>query len=129
MYKVAASPTVPGTISIMGDTLIFEVRGIDEILAIKHTLEVPLEHVTYASAEDTNWQVFQAMKVAGARIPGVVMDGRFLSKDGLVFFDMHHPDKCVTVGLDHETYTKIIFEVEDKERTAEMINDALAQRK
>lgn len=120
---------MPGTVTVVGDNLVFEIRGIDEILAIKHTLEVPLEHVTYASTEDTNWQVFQEMKVAGTGVPGLVMDGRFLSKDGLVFFDMHHPDKCVTVGLDHETYKKIIFEVEDKEQTAKMINDALAKRR
>ena len=120
---------MPGTITVVGDKLVFEIRGLDEILAIKHSLEVPLEHVLYASAEDTNCQVFQAVKVAVARIPGLVMDGRFLSKDGLLFFDMHHPDRCVTVTLDHETYKKIVFEVEDKERTAKMINDAVAKRK
>lgn len=120
---------MPGTITIVEDKLVFEVRGVDEILAIKHTLEVPLEHVAYASAEDTNWQVLQVMKVAGARIPGLVMDGRFLSQDGMVFYDMHHPERCVTVGLIHDTYTKIIFEVEDKVQTAKMINDALAGRK
>ena len=59
-----------------------------------------------------------------ASLPGVVKDGRFLSSDGMMFFEMHNPDKCVTVSLDYERYRKIVFEVEDKEATATQINDA-----
>ncbi|HKT21650.1 MAG TPA: hypothetical protein VJR06_03365 [Nitrososphaerales archaeon] len=116
-----------GTISVEGANLVFEMHGVDEILAIKRTLQVPLEHVLSASADDTGWQ-FPQMKVAGTDLPGIVKDGRFVTSEGLVFFEMHHPEKCVTVALDHDTYKKIIFEVEDKEQAAKMINDAVAQR-
>jgi peptide methionine sulfoxide reductase MsrA len=46
----------------------------------------------------------------------------------MMFFEMHDPDKCVTVNLDHERYRKIVFEVEDKEATAKQINDALKSK-
>lgn len=70
-------------------------------------------------------QPFQQMKVAGTSIPGIIKDGMFLSSDGLLFFEMHDPDKCITVSLNHERFKKIIFEVQDKEDAAKTIQDAL----
>jgi hypothetical protein len=42
-----------------------------------------------------------------------------------MFFEMHHPDKCITVTLNHELYKKIIFEVEDKKNAAKIINEII----
>jgi hypothetical protein len=39
---------------------------------------------------------------------------------------MHHPDKCITINLDHERYKKVIFEVEDKESVAMLIKNAIS---
>lgn len=117
-----------GTVRIEGDQLVFEIRGIDEILAIKRELSVPLDRVASVSTEDVGWKAFQQLRVGGTDLPGVVKDGRYLTEDGLVFFEMHHPDKCITVTLDHDRYKAIVFEVEDKEQTAAMIRDAIAKR-
>lgn len=117
-----------GTISIEGDDLVFEIHGIDEILAIKRSISVPLEHVRSVSTEPASWNPFQQLRIAGSSLPGVVKDGRFLSSDGVIFFEMHDPAKCVTVELNHETYKKIVFEVEDKEAAAMMIRGALNSR-
>ena len=114
-----------GTVKIEGNNLIFEINGIDIILAIKRTITIPLDHVVSASTEKVSWAVFQQLKLGGTNVPGIVKDGRYLSSDGFMFFEMHHPDKCITVTLNHELYKKIIFEVEDKETAAKMINDAL----
>ena len=65
----------------------------------------------------------------GTSLPGVIKEGRFLTSDGLVFFEMKDPDKCITVTLDHENYKKIVFEVDDKESTAKMINEAIKTTK
>lgn len=120
---------MPGTVKIVGDQLVFEIHGVDEILSIKRELSVPLDRVVSVSTEDAGWKVFQQVKVGGTNLPGVVKDGRFLTDDGLMFFEMHHPDRCITVALDHEMYKAIVFEVEDKEQTAKIILDALAARK
>ena len=114
-----------GQIKINGNNLVFEINGIDVILAIKRTITIPLEHVVSASTEKVPWAVFQQLKLGGTSVPGIVKDGRYLTSDGLMFFEMHHPDKCVTVTLNHELYKKIIFEVEDKETIAKIINDAI----
>ena len=114
-----------GTVKIEDGNLVFELHGVDEFLSIKRSVSIPLQHVVSVSTERVAWQPFKQLRIGGSSIPGVVKDGRFLSSDGLMFFEMHDPDKCVTVTLDHERHKKIVFEVEDKQATAKQINDAL----
>lgn len=119
---------MPGTVRIEQDNLVFELTGIDEILSIKRSLSVPLANVVSVSTERVPWNAFRQLKVGGTSLPGVIKDGRYLTSDGYMFFEMHNPSKCVTVVLNHERYKKIVFEVEDKEAVAKMINDALKTR-
>ena len=117
-----------GTIKIEGDNLIFEIHGIDSILAIRRTISIPISHVVSVSTDAIKWQPFQQLKVLGTSIPGVIKDGMFLSNDGLLFFEMHDTNKCITVSLNHEKFKKIIFEVQDKEDVAKVIRDAISKR-
>ena len=116
-----------GTIKIDGNSLIFEIHGIDVILSIRRTISIPLKHVTSVSTDRVPWQPFQQIKVTGTSLPGVIKDGMFLSSDGLLFFEMHDPDKCITVSLNNERFKKIIFEVQDKESAAKIIKDAISK--
>ncbi|MDE1769454.1 MAG: hypothetical protein KGI28_02730 [Thaumarchaeota archaeon] len=117
-----------GTIKIEGKNLIFEIHGIDVILAIRKSITIPLEHVVSVSTDKVSWEPFQQLKVAGTSLPGVIKDGMFLSTDGLLFFEMHNTDKCITLSLNNEKYKKIIFEVEDKEFVAKTIRSALSRK-
>ena len=116
-------------VKIENDNLVFEIRGLDEILSIKRSISVPLERVVSVSTEEVPWKPFQQLRIMGTSLPGVIKEGRFLTSDGLVFFEMKDPDKCITVTLDHENYKKIVFEVDDKESTAKMINEAIKTTK
>ena len=116
-----------GTVSIENDEVVLEIHGVDEILSIKRSMHIPLKNIISVSADVVSWGVFQSMKIAGTDLPGHVKDGRFyIPHEGLIFFEMHHPDKCITINLDHERYKKVIFEVEDKESAATMIRDAMS---
>ncbi|MDE1842872.1 MAG: hypothetical protein KGH95_04395 [Thaumarchaeota archaeon] len=115
-----------GTIRIENKNLIFEMHGIDIILAIRKSITIPLEHVSSVSTDRISWKPFEQIRVAGTSLPGVIKDGMFLSSDGLLFFEMHNPDKCITVSLKNEKYKKIIFEVDDKESVAKTIRDAMS---
>ena len=117
-----------GTVKIENDNLIFEIHGVDMILAIRRTISIPISHVVSVSTDAVKWQPFQQLKVAGTSIPGVIKDGMFLSNDGLLFFEMHDPNKCITVSLNHEKFKKIIFEVQDKEHATKVIQDALSKK-
>jgi hypothetical protein len=118
----------PGTVKIEGDKVVFELHGADRILAIKRTMAVPLRHVKSVSTETVGWKVTRHLRVMGSFMPGLVKDGRFLTSDGLMFFEMRHRDKCITVTLDNELYKKVIFEVDDKEAAARTISDAIAKQ-
>jgi len=115
-----------GTVKIEGKNIIFEIHGVDTILALKRSITIPLEHVVSVSTDKVPWAPFQQLKVLGTGFPGVIKDGLFLSSDGLLFFEMHHPDKCITVSLNNERYKKIIFEVDDKESVAKTIRNAIS---
>jgi hypothetical protein len=110
-----------------GDQAIFELHGADKFLAGKKRVAVPLEHIKSVSTENVNWGPPSHPRT-GSQILGVLKDGSFPTSDGLIFFEMHHPDKCVTVTLEDEKYQKLIFEVDDKEATAELIKAAIGQR-
>jgi hypothetical protein len=119
-----------GKITVEGDTLVFEITGVDEILAFAKRITVPLEHVTSVTTEKVPWNYSQQIRVGGTGVPWLVKDGRYLGPNGvMMFFEMHNPDKCVTVSLDHESYRQIVFEVEDKEATALSIQAAIGARR
>ena len=115
-----------GTIRIEGNNLVFEIHGIDIMLAIRKSITIPLEHVASVSTDKVPWEPFQQLRVAGTSLPGMIKDGMFLSKDGLLFFEMHDPNKCIAISLKNDKYKKIIFEVEDKESAAKTIHDAIS---
>jgi len=118
--------SMSSTVKIEGKNIVFEIHGVDVILALKRTITIPLEHVVSVSTDKVPWEPFQQLKVAGTSFPGVIKDGLYLSNDGLLFFEMRHPDKCITVSLNNEKYKKIIFEVQDKESVAKTIRDAIS---
>jgi hypothetical protein len=113
-----------GTIRIEGENLVLELHGVDRILAFKSSFTIPLKHVTSVSTERVGWTQYLGMKV-GTSLPGVVKDGRYLTTDGWMFFEMHDPDQCITVSLNDEEYKKIVFQVEDKESAATLIRQVI----
>lgn len=115
-----------GTVKIEGKNIVFEIHGVDIILSFKRSITIPLEHIVSVSTDKVSWNPFQQLKLAGTALPGIIKDGLYLSTDGLLFFEMHHTDKCITVSLNNETYKKIIFEVDDKESVAKTIRDAIS---
>lgn len=114
-----------GKIKIEGNNLVFEITSIDEILSFKRTIYVPLEHIVDVSTEKVKWEHFHQSRVLGTAFPGLVKDGIYLTSEGLVFFEMHDLNKCITITLKGEKYKKIVFEVENKEESAKMIIDAI----
>jgi len=111
-------------IAIDGETLHLRLRGIDQILALRGELSVPLAHiraVTIRPPEAHGW--FHGLRF-GTNVPGVVTAGTFLTGDGLVFWDVHDPDKTIALDLDHEFYRRVIVEVEDTPEAAAAQIDA-----
>ncbi len=110
------------TIDIVGKNLVFNISAADKFLSLKSKLVIPLNHVVSVSTDKTKWWTAATeLKVGGARIPFVIKDGRYLSNGKLYFYVMHDVDKCVTVHLNNDVYSAIIFQVANKEATAKKI--------
>lgn len=117
---------MPGKISIEGENLVFEIHGLDEFLSLKRRIEIPLKYILSVSTNTVPWINLGEIRVAGTGLPGVVKDGRYHSSEGWIFYEVHDPNKCVTVELDHPSYKRIVFQVEDKEKTADLIRAAVS---
>jgi hypothetical protein len=102
-------------------------RGSDRLWALKGELRMPLQNVTgveRAAAEAHEW--FKGIRAGGVHVPGVISAGRFHSRGQLVFWDVHHPDQAIAIGLRDETYNKLVVEVADPDAAVETVTAAIA---
>lgn len=111
---------MPGIIKIKNRNAVFELKGVDKILALKSRLIIPLSHIKSVSTRKVNWRLFpKQLKIVGTGLPPFIKAGTFWDKkQGWLFYKMNDTNKVITVELKNERYKKIIFEVEDKEATA-----------
>jgi hypothetical protein len=113
---------MPGKIKIEKGKVIFELKGVDKALAIKSKIVIPISHIKSVSTKKAEWGWFRQLRIGGTGLAPLVKAGRFWDrKRGWLFYVMHHPERCVTVGLKNEKYRKIIFEVEDKAAVAKKL--------
>lgn len=117
------------TITVEDDALHLEVNGLDKLWSLCSRLKIPLVHVRSAHASpDVARRWFEGLKVAGSYIPGVLTAGTFYHEGGLVFWDVHHPDRAIAIDLDHERYQRLIVEVADPAAALRQIEEALKVR-
>jgi hypothetical protein len=114
-------------ISIHGDRVRFEVEGWDKLWALKSHLEIPLAHVRSVRVDPEparGW--WHGLKLAGSGIPGILTAGTFIQRDGVVFFDVHNPERTIVLELDHETYKRLVLNVASPEASVALLTEALA---
>ena len=118
-------------VEVRADRLVAHVQGLDQVLALKSELTIPLSHVKGANVSPPEvrrrWRNPLRIRVPGSDMPYVVMAGSFIFLDGEhAFWDVHDPDRTVVIELDHERFAKLVLEVEDPPATAAGINAAVA---
>jgi len=120
-------------VEITASSLIVHVRGIDKILALKSQLEVPLSHVISAEIDPTVEEefrsLFMGLKAPGTGLPGVIRAGTWYTGNGKAFWDVHDPQKTITIRLADETYSRLVIEVADPTTTCMMIEEVLRQHR
>ena len=119
-------------IEVKDDHLIARIQGLDQVLALKSELTIPLAHVNSAAVSPPEvrrrWRNPLRVHVPGTDMPYVVMAGTFVFLDGKhAFWDVHDPDRTVVIELDHERFANLVLEVEDPQATVAAINAALAR--
>ncbi len=120
-------------VELTESTLLVHVRGADKFWALKSQLEIPLTHVVGAAVDPAvgeHWgDVVKGIKIPGTHLPGVIAAGSFYTSGGWVFWDVHDPQKALTIKLAHEHYTKLVIEVTDPHADGARIEEAVRARK
>jgi hypothetical protein len=105
--------------------LIVDVRGVDQLWALKSSLEIPLEHVAGIRGDSSvarGW--WHGLKIPGTNIPGVITAGTFYQHGNMVFWDVHDPENTVVIELHDERYRELIVEVADPGAAVALVEKA-----
>lgn len=114
-------------VSIEGDRVRLGVEGWDKLWALRSQLEFPLAHIRAVRADPEparGW--WHGLRLGGTQMPGVLTAGTFYQQGGLVFYDVHDPDRTIVLELEHEHYERLVIEVADPASTVAMLNAAIA---
>ncbi|HXE05419.1 MAG TPA: hypothetical protein VN579_05480 [Bryobacteraceae bacterium] len=115
-------------LNVADGKLVIRVEGLDKLWALKSCLEIPLEHVAGVLADPEaarGW--WHGIKMPGTNIPGVITAGTFLQRGGMVFWDVHNPEKTVVISLRDERYKSLVVEVADPEAAVRLVSRAIGQ--
>ena len=115
-------------ISVNGDRVHFDVEGLDKFWAFRSRLDIPLAHILAVKIDAEaarGW--WHGLRIMGSNIPGVLTAGTFYQQGGIVFYDVHDPERTIVLELEHETYKRLIVEVEDPQKTRTIIEKAISE--
>ena len=122
-------------VELTESTMIVHVRGADQFWALKSQLKIPLPHVVGAQIDPTvveNWsKAFKGLPRInfGWWLPGVIKAGSSYLEGQWAFWDVHDPQKAITITLAHEHYTKLVLEVIDPAADVARIEEAVRAHK
>jgi hypothetical protein len=109
-------------LSVAEGKLVLHVRGIDQLWALKSSLEIPLQHITGVHADPTiarGW--WHGLKLMGSDIPGVLHAGTFYQQGKMIFWDVHNPENTIVIELRDERYRQLVVEVADTNAAVQLI--------
>ena len=113
-------------LSIANGNLELHVRGMDQLWALKSSLEIPLRHIAGIRADPSvarGW--WHGIRMPGTNLPGVLTAGTFYQHGKRVFWDVHNPENTVVIELHDERYDELIVEVANPELAVEQIKAGL----
>jgi hypothetical protein len=113
-------------ISVNGDRVHFDVEGLDRFWSLKSHLDIPLAHILAVKIDPEaarGW--WHGLRIMGSNIPGILTAGTFYQQGGIVFYDVHDPERTIVLELEHETYKRLIVEVEDPQKTRTILEKAI----
>lgn len=114
-------------LSIVEGKLVLHVRGVDQLWALKSTLEIPLQHVAGITADPSiahGW--FHGIRMGGTNIPGVITAGTFYQHGNRIFWDVQIPENTVVIDLRDERYNQLIVEVADPVAAVRLVRSVIS---
>ena len=113
-------------LTVRGDRLRLQVKGLDRLWAMRSRLDIPLASVRAARVDPKVARgLWKGVSAPGTHIPGLIIAGTFYQDDKRIFWDVHDPHKTVVIELVGHRYDQLIVEVHDPESVVKMIENAI----
>lgn len=93
------------------DAIEIRLTVVEEVLALHGTLRVPLAHIRSVSTEPVPPALWRGVKL-GTNLPGLMVAATFVTEEGVVFYDIRHGERCVTLELADDRYKRIVIELD-----------------
>ncbi len=109
-------------LTVSDGKLVVNVEGADKLWALKSSLQIPLEHVTGIRMDSEvakGW--YHGVRLPGTNLPGVITAGTYYRDGKKVFWDVHHPEHAIVIGLRDESYDRLVVEVADREAAVALV--------
>jgi hypothetical protein len=114
-------------ITVMGDRLRLQIRGLDRLWAMRSRLDLPLASVRAVRLDPQVARgLWKGVSAPGTHIPGLIIAGTFYQDDKRIFWDVHDPARTVVIELIGQRYDQLIVEVQDPETVVKMLESAIA---
>jgi hypothetical protein len=114
-------------ISIEGDRLVAVIHGLDCLWTCRRRIVVPLAHVKNARV-DPHLEEEGPWLGAGrtdALLDYAVAAGPMMVHGRHEFWDVHHPERAVSIDLEDEPFSRLVLEVEDPAAVIDAVNAAV----
>lgn len=116
-------------ISVRGDKLRLQVKGLDKLWAMRSRLDIPLAAIRGARVDpDVAHGLWKGVSAPGTHIPGFIIAGTFYQDDKRIFWDVKDPGKTVVIDLVGQRYDQLIVEVADPAAAVALVEGAMLQR-
>ncbi len=116
------------TVSIDGDVMTVVMHGLDKLWSMRSQLDIPLSHVRGAAVDPEIVHGPKGWRGPGSNVPGVLTAGTFHQNGELIFWDVHRGDNAVVIELEHDSFERLVIEVDDPQATVELIRRAISGR-
>ena len=113
-------------IDLEADRIGVRMSPLDEILALHGTLHIPYRHIRAVAHEPVPEAWWRGIRI-GTNVPGLKVAGTFFTGDGMIFYDFHDPDRCLTFELDHEHYRRVVVQVDKDQDPAALAKEIAAR--
>ena len=116
-------------ISVRGDKLRLQVKGLDKLWAMRSRLDIPLGSIRAARVDPSVARgLWKGVSAPGTHIPGFIIAGTFYQDDKRIFWDVKDPEKTVVIELVGQRYDQLIVEVSDPAASVALVEGAMLQR-
>lgn len=117
-------------IDIGATQLTVTLRGLDVVWAVRRRISVPLDHVSGARVDShvASHGPWLGAGQTDALLDYAVAAGPMLVHGGHEFWDVHHPERAISIEPVEEPFARLVLEVADPEAVVSAINAAVCPR-